>query len=294
MAAYETLFETLKPHLSGMNQARIKFLSKLIIALISSNTISYEYLARKIETKIKLASVYRSIQRFFALFEIGDFTVARLIASLVPIGKNGWILTFDRTNWKFGKTNINFLVLAVAYNGVAIPLFWHLLDKRGNSNWKERIDILNRFIECFGKDVIECFTADREFIGHRWLSYLKKEGIPICIRTKDNIHITDTHGVPKPGKFLFSHLGVGEYSILTQRQTMGLVFDIVGCKLPTGWEFTSDDVEYKSHRLTLCENRIFSDSKMRKQKLAWFGYAMGVCNMDVVFCSNTYGNSFFF
>ena len=234
MTASEILFKTIKPHLCGMNQARIKFLSKLIIALISSNTISYEYLARKIETKIKLSSVYRSIQRFFALFEIDDFTVARLIASLVPIGQCGWILTFDRTNWKFGKININFLVLAVAYNGVAIPLFWHLLDKRGNSNWKERIDISNRFIECFGKDVIECFTADREFIGHHWLSYLKKEEIPICIRTKDNIHITDTNGVLKPGKFLFSHLGVGEYSILTQRQTMGLVFDIVGCKLPTG------------------------------------------------------------
>lgn len=123
MAAYKTLYETLKPHLGTMNQARIKFLSKLVIALISSNTISYEYLARKIETQTKLSSVYRSIQRFFALFKIDDFTAARLIASLVPIGQCGWIVTFDRTNWKFGKININFLVLAVAYNGVAIPLF---------------------------------------------------------------------------------------------------------------------------------------------------------------------------
>ncbi len=234
MAAYETLFETLKPHLHGMNKARIKFLTRLIIALIASNTISYEYLARKIETQTKLSSVYRRIQRFFASFKIDDFTAARLIAALVPIGQSGWILTLDRTNWKFGKMNINFLVLGVAYNGVAIPLFWNLLDKRGNSNWKERIDILNRFIACFGKDVIECFTADREFIGHHWLSYLKDEGIPICIRTKDNIHITDTKGVLKPGKFLFSQLGTGEYSILEQRQTMGIVFDIVGCKLPTG------------------------------------------------------------
>ncbi len=98
MVAYETLFETLKPHLNGMNTTRVKFLCRLIIALITSNTISYEYLARKIETQTKLASVYRRIQRFFAFFEIDDFTAVRLIASLVPIGQGGWILTLDRTN----------------------------------------------------------------------------------------------------------------------------------------------------------------------------------------------------
>ncbi|MCP4568820.1 MAG: transposase, partial [FCB group bacterium] len=234
MAAYEALFETLMPHLPDVNKARIRFLSKLVTALIVSNTISYEYLARKIETRAKLSSVYRSIQRFFASFEIDAFTVARLMVSLVPIGQHGWILTLDRTNWKFGKTNINFLVLGVAYQGVAIPLFWTLLDKRGNSNWKERIDIVSQFVECFGTDVIECFTADREFIGHNWLHYLKSEDIPICIRTKANIQITDRNGVLKPGNRLFSHLGAGEHSILEQRQTMGLVFDIVGCRLPTG------------------------------------------------------------
>lgn len=234
MATYEALFETLQPRLYGLNKARIKFLSKLIMALISCNTICYENLARNIETQSKLASVYRSIQRFFTFFEIDSFVVAKLIASLVPIGQYGWILTVDRTNWKFGKKNINFLVLAVAYEGVAIPLFWVLLDKRGNSNWRERIDLTRRFIACFGKDAIACLTADREFIGDKWLKFLKKEDIPVCIRTKDNIQITDRNGILKPGSRLFSHLPIGEYSILQQRQTMGLVFDIVGCRLPSG------------------------------------------------------------
>ncbi len=233
MAACEALYETFKPHLDGMNKARIGLLSKIFVALIGANTISYGYLARKLETIAKLDSAYRQIQRFFAHFEIDCFVAARIFASLVPIEQCGWILTLDRTNWKFGKTNINFLVLGVAYKGVAIPLFWILLDKRGNSNWKERSDILSRFVECFGKDVIECFTADREFIGHRWLDYLKTENIPICIKTNENIHITDAGGVLKPGKLLFSQLGIGEHTVLKQRWTMGAVFDIVGCRLPT-------------------------------------------------------------
>ncbi len=103
MAAYETLFETLQTHLDGMNKARIRFLAMLIIALIRAGTISNECLARRIETQSKFASVYRSIQRFFALFEIDSFIVAKLIASLVPIGRCGWILTVDRIHWKFGK-----------------------------------------------------------------------------------------------------------------------------------------------------------------------------------------------
>ncbi len=46
--------------------------------------------------------------------------------------------------------------------------------------------------------------------------------------------IADRNGDLKPGGRLFSHPGTDEYSILEQRPTMGLVFDIVGCGLPTG------------------------------------------------------------
>jgi len=33
----------------------------------------------------------------------------------------------DRSDWFWGKTKINILTLAVAYEGAAIPLFWCLL-----------------------------------------------------------------------------------------------------------------------------------------------------------------------
>jgi hypothetical protein len=37
----------------------------------------------------------------------------------------------DRTNWKFGKANINILTVGISWRGTAIPLVWMLLDKRG-------------------------------------------------------------------------------------------------------------------------------------------------------------------
>jgi len=85
-------------------------------------------------------------------------------------------LTLDRTNWRWGKKNINILVLAVVYKGIAIPIYWLLLNKRGNSNTRERIALLKRFIKHFGKTRIIRLLADREFIGKDWFAWLKQEG----------------------------------------------------------------------------------------------------------------------
>ena len=81
-------------------------------------------------------------------------------------------LTLDRTNWKWGKRNINILMLAIVYRGIAIPIVWTLLNKRGNSDTKERITLIQRFISIFGKDRIVNVFADREFIGEQWFIWL--------------------------------------------------------------------------------------------------------------------------
>ena len=45
-------------------------------------------------------------------------------------------------------------MLAIVYRGIAIPIVWTLLNKRGNSDTKERITLIQRFISIFGKDRI--------------------------------------------------------------------------------------------------------------------------------------------
>ena len=76
-------------------------------------------------------------------------------------------LSMDRTNWKFGNTDINILMISVCYKGVGIPLIWRLLPKRGNSNETERIELIHCYIRHFGIDSIKAFMADREFIGEQ-------------------------------------------------------------------------------------------------------------------------------
>ncbi len=57
------------------------------------------------------------------------------------------------------QKKINILMLSIVYKGIAIPLYWDLLDKRGNSNTDERISLLEKFINNFGVDKIEYYFA---------------------------------------------------------------------------------------------------------------------------------------
>ncbi len=56
-----------------------------------------------------------------------------------------WVLSTDRTEWSFGATRFNILMLGIVHNGVPYPLVWEMLDKKGNSNSSERMDLMDRF-----------------------------------------------------------------------------------------------------------------------------------------------------
>ena len=84
-------------------------------------------------------------------------------------------------------------MLGVVYKGVAFPLLFTMLDKRGNSNSQERIDLVNRFIRLFGKDVIKSIVADREFVGNSWLKFLNNNSIKYYIRIRNNFKIEQPH-----------------------------------------------------------------------------------------------------
>ncbi len=48
----------------------------------------------------------------------------------------------ERTEWKFGSKIFNILTLGIVHQGVAFPLLWWMLDKKGNSHTQERVDLL--------------------------------------------------------------------------------------------------------------------------------------------------------
>ena len=79
------------------------------------------------------ASSEKRLHRFFSEFEIDYPESARLVAGLMEIPQP-WILSVDLTNWEFGNCSFNILLLGVVHEGVAFPLTWKMLDKKGNSD----------------------------------------------------------------------------------------------------------------------------------------------------------------
>lgn len=131
-----------------------------------------------------------------------------------------YYLTFDRTNWQWGKRDINILMLAVVYKGIAVPVYWMLLNKKGNSNTRERIALLKRFIREFGKGRIIKFLADREFVGEKWFNWLQSEGIDFAIRVKKNTRVTNGRGCFVQARHLFRTLKPGETLVLAGARKM--------------------------------------------------------------------------
>lgn len=207
----------LESHLGGkINRARIKFMAMMIISLCKVQTVSFERLAQGFETSSKRGSSLRRIQRFMADYVLDMDLIARMIFSLLP-HKPPYRLLIDRTNWKFGQTNINVLVLAIAYKGVSFPILYQMLDKGGTSHIDERIDIINRYIGLFGKATIKELIADREFIGERWFGYLNENGIRYFIRILCSYQVMHTiNGKVIQVSRLFESLQVNKAKFLSR------------------------------------------------------------------------------
>ena len=86
------------------------------------------------------------------------------------------------------------------------------LNKRGNSNSQERIALVDRFINLFGKDVIESIVADREFVGQKWLAYLNYNEIRYYIRIRNNFRVFIPHKNKEiKAAHLFNRFRVNEF-----------------------------------------------------------------------------------
>lgn len=96
----------------------------------------------------------------------------------------------DRTNWKFGRKDINFLAIGIVVGKVSIPIVWKVLPpatKRGNSNAAQRIALTTRLLKLIPASDIRAITMDREFHGKEWLTWLDKQDVAFVLRIKNNI-----------------------------------------------------------------------------------------------------------
>lgn len=188
------------------NKARVTCFLNMLLGLFAVRTINLQEIALAFCSDAKIESRYRRLQRFFATFTI-DFTqIARWIFKLYFSADKKFYLIVDRTNWYWGKKKINVFMLSIAHEGMAIPLFWIILPKAGNSNFKEQKELLSNFIGEFGVDCIEGFLADREFASGKLFRWLNKKNIPFFIRIKEGSTVSIKNKKFTTAKKLFNQL----------------------------------------------------------------------------------------
>lgn len=210
------LRQTLKP-LLGWHGARLNFLALFLIALLRVKTVNLAEIATGFRSQAKTDSNYKRLQRFFSKFALDYTLIAQAVVKLMDIPQP-WVLSVDRTEWSFGKTRFNLLVLGIVHNGVAFPVVWDALDKKGNSNSKERMDLIDRFDEIFPEAEVKYLTGDREFVGKEWLSYLLLEPkISFCLRIRESDTI-DNGKRQLRGSIVFAHLKPGQMRTLSGKK----------------------------------------------------------------------------
>ncbi len=210
------LRQTLKP-LLGWHGARLSFLALFIIALLRVKTVNLVELATGFRNHAKTDSNFKRLQRFFRDFDLDYSVVAQVIVGMMDIPQP-WVLSTDRTEWSFGKTRFNILMLGIVHNGVAYPLVWEMLDKKGNSNGNERMDLVDRFYQIFPDAQVAYLTGEREFVGKQWLTYLLIEPIiSFRFRIRKSDRICDGKKALRAST-IFANLKPGQTQILSGRR----------------------------------------------------------------------------
>ena len=146
--------------------------------------------------EIQARSHYTKFIRFFKTIKKESFIWSVLLLLLDMQSSNNvsnaLYLVVDRTNWKRGKKNINLLTIGTLWDDVFIPMMWMQLNKRGNSNFKDRKKLIKRLLRLMKragrKTKGMILLGDREFIGSAWFKFLILAELNFVIRLREKMY----------------------------------------------------------------------------------------------------------
>lgn len=122
----------------------------------------------------------------------------------------------DRTTWELGKRVYNILAVGICFDGISIPIYVEIFDKRGSTNYREQEDFMASVLKIIPARQIECLVADREFGYTNFMKWLSSMQIPYCLRIRESSYIrrADTKK-PAKLKIILSSLAVGQQVVLS-------------------------------------------------------------------------------
>jgi hypothetical protein len=161
MTKLHDLSHALKP-LFTFDPRVLDFIARFILALLEKRTVNLAVLGNILNT----AALSESNQRRAARFLDRDATWRDALRDwLLDFYTEHVTLAVDRTEWKFGRTPVNLLVVAIVHNGFAIAVCWTHLEKAGSSNSDEVTGLLKTLLSSVKHRTV-LVLMDREFACH--------------------------------------------------------------------------------------------------------------------------------
>jgi hypothetical protein len=158
-------------------------LASLIVCLLENNKAHISRLGEclTVDSDANVMGCMQRIRRFLSNKKISPaVTVVPLIRLIRPLLStlHEIVLTMDRTDWKKRRKYINILTVAISYKGRAIPVYWKVSNRSGNSSFEDWKEVLAPVIE--GLQQMEWLSeipihvvADREFASPKLAEWLK-------------------------------------------------------------------------------------------------------------------------
>ena len=176
-----------------LTHTQLKLLTILLDLIQSEKQVRLERLARVFPYPITTESRRRKLQR---LLDIPQLTITLIWFPLISY----WLTTYcsvgqtlsiaiDRSQWGC----INLFTIALIWQRRAIPLYWCILPKLGNSNLSEQTLALQQVLPIL-KEYKVIVLGDREFCSVDLGSWLKTRGVSFCLRLKKN-HCVETENL---------------------------------------------------------------------------------------------------
>jgi hypothetical protein len=183
------ILESYHAHLSEKLTRSNYLLTILLIQVVQSiKEVTLESIATKLAMPIKFESRRKKVQRFLSNEE---WDLDNIWLSLVI----GWIkgsvnrnnplyLAIDRTKWQLN----NILMVSMIWRKRAIPIYWKILDKQGNSTLENQQLVLTPVFAALS-DYSLLVLGDREFCSVTLANWLREQKVDFCLRLKKNVCI---------------------------------------------------------------------------------------------------------
>jgi hypothetical protein len=136
----------------------------------------------------KFESRRKKVQRFLSdkRWNLDDIWLSLVIDWITgSVKQNGVIyLAIDRTKWQSN----NILMVSMIWRNRAIPIYWKMLDKEGNSTLENQQLVLTPVFTALSSYKL-LVLGDREFCSVTLANWLREKKVGCCLRLKKNVAI---------------------------------------------------------------------------------------------------------